>query len=226
MTFSVPMYMGTFLPTSVSPLLTTRFVNVLHWVAELHDRQIREVHNVPYISHLLSVAALTIEKGVILLPGEWLEDAAIVALMHHSIVDAGLPMELFGQIGGTVQDAMRLLCDESAVAKGHNRRYVDRLMAATEPTATVAQLVAAADQLDQLRFYADHGRDLWNPEQHAFYLYFLNHIGMPVSWKTEMTGLLEELQRSGVRPSGPNAGQSSLSATAVPLSLPTGYCPV
>ncbi|MBD2037331.1 hypothetical protein H6F76_20410 [Leptolyngbya sp. FACHB-321] len=188
--------MGTFLPVATSPLLTTRFVNVLHWAAELHARQVRETHDIPFVSHLLAVAALTVEKGAILLPAELLEDAAIVALMHHSVGDIGLPLELFESISHNVQAAMQLLCQDCPSAKTEPKQaYVQRLINGTGEAAAIAQLVAAADHLDNLRFYTDQGRSLWKPNDQPFYEHFLEQVNVPSEWAEEMELLLERLRQ-------------------------------
>ena len=188
--------MGIFLPAVASPLLTTRFVNVLHWAAELHNRQVRETRDIPYVSHLLAVAALTLEKGAILLPAALLEDAAIVALMHHSVGDIGLPLELFKSIGHNVQAAMQLLGQDCPYAKpGQRQAYIQRLINGRGEAAAIAQLVAAADHLDNLRFYAEQGRSLWKPDDQRFYEHFLEQVNVPSGWADEMEVLLERLQQ-------------------------------
>lgn len=58
--------------------LTERFEQALVYATRLHAKQIRKATGVPYISHLLSVAALVLEDG-----GD--EDEAIAALLHDAI---------------------------------------------------------------------------------------------------------------------------------------------
>jgi (p)ppGpp synthase/HD superfamily hydrolase len=53
--------------------LTSRFESALVYATQLHSNQIRKGSGVPYISHLMSVAALVLEDG-----GD--EDQAIAAL--------------------------------------------------------------------------------------------------------------------------------------------------
>jgi (p)ppGpp synthase/HD superfamily hydrolase len=71
--------MATFTET---PQLSTRFETALVYAAQLHSHQVRKGSGVPYISHLLSVAALVLEDG-----GD--EDEAIAALLHDAIEDQG-----------------------------------------------------------------------------------------------------------------------------------------
>ena len=65
-----------------TPKLTTRFEAALVYTARLHAYQVRKGSGIPYISHLLSVAALVLEDG-----GD--EDEAIAALLHDAIEDQG-----------------------------------------------------------------------------------------------------------------------------------------
>lgn len=61
---------------------TTRFDQALLYASTLHRQQRRKLPSVPYISHLLGVAALVIEDG-----GD--EDEAIAALLHDAVEDQG-----------------------------------------------------------------------------------------------------------------------------------------
>ncbi len=63
-------------------LLTNRFEQALVYATRLHAQQVRKGTGVPYISHLLSVAALVLEDG-----GD--EDEAIAALLHDAVEDQG-----------------------------------------------------------------------------------------------------------------------------------------
>lgn len=65
-----------------TPKLSNRFEEALVYAAQLHHKQIRKGSGIPYISHLLSVAALVLEDG-----GD--EDEAIAALLHDAIEDQG-----------------------------------------------------------------------------------------------------------------------------------------
>lgn len=65
-----------------TPQLSTRFEAALVYATQLHANQVRKGSGVPYISHLLSVAALVLEDG-----GD--EDEAIAALLHDAIEDQG-----------------------------------------------------------------------------------------------------------------------------------------
>ncbi len=59
-----------------------KFEEALQYAARVHARQKRKGRRVPYVCHLLSVAALVIEDG-----GS--EDEAIAALLHDAVEDQG-----------------------------------------------------------------------------------------------------------------------------------------
>ena len=52
------------------------------YATRLHAHQTRKIGGIPYIAHLLSVAALVLEAG-----GS--EDEAIAALLHDAVEDQG-----------------------------------------------------------------------------------------------------------------------------------------
>lgn len=66
--------------------LTPRFASALAYALEVHSGQVRKGTDIPYISHLLGVAAIALENGAT-------EDEAIAALLHGRIRD-NLPPEV------------------------------------------------------------------------------------------------------------------------------------
>jgi (p)ppGpp synthase/HD superfamily hydrolase len=130
-------------------ILTERFSEALVFAEALHRRQTRKGNDVPYVAHLLAVAALVLEWG-----GD--EDVAIAALLHDAVEDQGgmatadLIHERFGD---RVADIV-LACTDSTSAdpakKGdwHARKrcYVEKLRSASRDVA----LVTAADKLHNL----------------------------------------------------------------------------
>jgi (p)ppGpp synthase/HD superfamily hydrolase len=65
-----------------APALTDRFERALIYATQIHGGQLRKGTTVPYIAHLLAVAATVLEYG-----GD--EDLAIAALLHDSAEDQG-----------------------------------------------------------------------------------------------------------------------------------------
>lgn len=65
-----------------APLLTERFDKALAYASCIHRTQQRKGSAIPYISHLLGVAAIALENGAD-------EDQAIAALLHDAAEDQG-----------------------------------------------------------------------------------------------------------------------------------------
>jgi (p)ppGpp synthase/HD superfamily hydrolase len=61
---------------------TERFDDALSYASRLHRHQLRKGTRIPYVAHLLAVAAMVIEHG-----GN--EDQAIAALLHDAAEDQG-----------------------------------------------------------------------------------------------------------------------------------------
>lgn len=65
-----------------TPFLTDRFDDALAYASRLHRAQTRKGTGIPYVSHLLAVAAIALENGAD-------EDQAIAALLHDAVEDQG-----------------------------------------------------------------------------------------------------------------------------------------
>ena len=65
-----------------APLLTVRFDAALAYASQIHRLQERKGSGIPYISHLLAVAAIALENGAD-------ENQAIAALLHDAAEDQG-----------------------------------------------------------------------------------------------------------------------------------------
>ncbi|HXK34176.1 MAG TPA: HD domain-containing protein [Dehalococcoidia bacterium] len=156
-------------------LLTKRFDDAFAYAAELHREQKRKGTDIPYVSHLLSVAALVLEHG-----GD--EDEAIAALLHDAAEDQG-GQEALNQIrqrfGPAVADIVAACSDTFETPKPpwteRKEAYIAHVRAASPST----RLVSAADKLHNARtILADlrtHGPDVWrrftvgDPEQILWY---------------------------------------------------------
>lgn len=146
--------------------LSDRFDRALAFAAELHRSQRRKGTEIPYLSHLLAVAAIAIEHGAT-------EDEAIAALLHDSIEDQA---QSFGG-AGKLRAAIREGFGEAVLAivegctdaetipkppwKARKERYLAHLEAAPLPVL----LVAGADKLHNARSIVSelrvHGAALW-----------------------------------------------------------------
>jgi (p)ppGpp synthase/HD superfamily hydrolase len=129
-------------------MLTDRFQQALIYAAQVHDGQSRKGgESIPYLAHLMSVAALVLENG----GGE---DEAIAALLHDAIEDRGDRTNLeqlrqrFGDQVAFIVDA----CSDTDQRpkppwQGRKQAYIDRMQ-----TAPVAVLrVACADKVHNAR---------------------------------------------------------------------------
>lgn len=150
--------------TPPEPFLTSRFDSALRFASELHHAQFRKGTNIPYMAHLMSVAALVLEAG-----GN--EDQAIAALLHDAMEDqGGRPTlnkirELFGdRVANTVEECS----DSDAEDPEHKKSWHDRKRAYITHVAHAspdALLVSLADKLHNARSvlsdYRIHGDNLF-----------------------------------------------------------------
>jgi len=127
--------------------LGDRFGKAFLFAAEKHAQQTRKKTGVPYISHLMSVAALVLEAG-----GD--EEQAIAALLHDVVEDCGgQPMlaEVRRRFGDRVAGIVAACTDTYATPKPPWKQrkldYLDLLRGSNEDV----RLVSAADKLHNVR---------------------------------------------------------------------------
>lgn len=146
---------GAFVPYSA------RFEEALLYTARLHRQQARKGTPVPYILHLLAVAAIVGEHG-----GS--EDEVIAALLHDAIEDQGgasTREAIRARFGDTVAAIVEGCTDTDQMPKPpwqqRKAAYIDHLATATPSV----RLVSAADKLHNARsILADvrqHGDAIW-----------------------------------------------------------------
>ncbi len=127
--------------------LTNKFETALIYATRLHANQRRKAGDVPYIAHLLSVAALVLEAG-----GN--EDEAIAALLHDGVEDQGgepTRQEILSTFGETVT-AIVDGCTESNVTpkppwRDRKLKYLENLRHGSPSV----RLVSLADKLHNAR---------------------------------------------------------------------------
>ena len=131
--------------------------------AEIHRDDVRKGNQIPYLAHLLSVAAIVLEHG-----GS--ENDAIAALLHDTAEDhGGQTIEsIRAEFGDYVADVVES-CSDTLVEDRRDKEpwwdrkvaYLDKL--AHEPQAAV--IVSAADKLHNARAvladYRHLGDELW-----------------------------------------------------------------
>jgi (p)ppGpp synthase/HD superfamily hydrolase len=159
-------------------MLTKRFDAALRFAAELHRSQFRKGTDVPYLGHLLAVAALVIEDS-----GS--EDEAIAALLHDSIEDQGehfpggrtaLRLHIKDQFGAAVADIVDACTDDEGFFKGltgtpaeERERWLERKRKYVESIpheSSQALRVTAADKVHNAESILDShaviGPEIWN----------------------------------------------------------------
>ena len=128
---------------------TARFEDAFVFAARLHRRQTRKASQVPYITHLMAVAALVGEAG-------GTEDEAIAALLHDAAEDQGgepVLAEIRERFGESVARVVAECSDDLTGRspkppwKARKEAYIEHLSAA-HPSS---QLVCLADKVHNAR---------------------------------------------------------------------------
>ena len=142
--------------------LTDRFDRALLYATHVHGGQVRKQTSIPYVAHLLAVAATVIEYG-----GS--EDMAIAGLLHDAVEDQGGETRLGdirNRFGDRVADIVRS-CSDSVVDSSAGQQKEDYHIRKTryiEHLSTVDQetlLVSLSDKIHNARSIL---RDLRKPE--------------------------------------------------------------
>lgn len=149
------------MPESASLVLTKRFDEALAYAVDLHRGQPRKGTGVPYVSHLLSVAALVLEHG-----GS--EDQAIAALLHDAVEDQGgkpTAEAIRARFGDLVADIVDGCTDTDIFPKPPWRERKEAYLARLRREPAHVRLVSAADKLHNARTMVTDlrilGPDLW-----------------------------------------------------------------
>jgi (p)ppGpp synthase/HD superfamily hydrolase len=140
---------------------THRFEAALIYALHLHAHQKRKGTTIPYISHLLAVAALVLEDG-----GS--EDEAIAALLHDAIEDQGgepTRQEIRRRFGDKVVEIVDGCTDTDQTPKPpwleRKKQYLEHLRSASPEVLRVS----AADKLHNARSHLSdlrrHGTAMW-----------------------------------------------------------------
>jgi (p)ppGpp synthase/HD superfamily hydrolase len=150
--------------------LAGRFAHAVAYASEAHSGQVRKGTEVPYLSHLLAVAALTLEHG-------GTEVQASAAVLHDVVEDQGGEPRLRdvrGRFGAEVADLVAALSD-AAPAAGETKppwrerktaylRHLGELVADGHPAA----LVSLCDKLHNARSIVADASDPAGPGPAVF----------------------------------------------------------
>jgi GTP pyrophosphokinase len=123
-------------------MLSTRFDDALACASDWHRAQSRKGTQIPYISHLMAVASLAIEYG-----GD--EDAAIAALLHDAIEDAGQTEDTLADRFGPVVAQTVAQCSDFD-GKGPRPDWQVRKQAYINSIATKSDRAALVTSCDKL----------------------------------------------------------------------------
>lgn len=127
--------------------LTDRFETALVYASRLHARQYRKNRQVPYIAHLLSVAALVLEDG-----GD--EDEAIAALLHDAIEDQGgakTREAIRAQFGDRVTAIVDGCTESDTIPKPSWQERKQRYLQQIQQASASVRRVSLADKLHNAR---------------------------------------------------------------------------
>ncbi len=158
-------------PTDLRPVLGHRFASAVEWAVELHCGQTRKGTGVPYVAHLIEVAALVLHDG-------GTESEAIAGLLHDAIEDAGVkPKKIRKRYGRKVSKIVKACTEridgklpgsskaprDASTWRVRKQATIDHLAAPDVPTPVLR--VKAADALANARsIVADlrrNGPEVW-----------------------------------------------------------------
>jgi (p)ppGpp synthase/HD superfamily hydrolase len=156
---------------SLERALSDRFDNALVFAHRIHRQQARKGTQIPYIAHVLGVAAIVMEYG-----GD--ENEAIAALLHDAIEDAPADVgaddvrrAIGEQFGNAVLAIVEHCTDTDVQPKPPWRERKAAYVASLEHAPDAALRVSAADKLHNVRAlireYRAVGDPLWlrfNPD--------------------------------------------------------------
>lgn len=138
-----------------------RFAYALDYATRAHHEQLRKGSDIPYVSHLLAVAALVLEDG-----GD--EDEAIAALLHDVVEDQGGTRrlaEVEREFGPAVAAIVESCSDTLVTPKPPWRERKAVYIAHLEEAGPSAVRVSLADKVHNVRTivldYRRLGEALW-----------------------------------------------------------------
>lgn len=142
--------------------LSSQFEKALMYATRIHGGQLRKKTRIPYIAHILGVAAIAMEYGAN-------ETEAIGALLHDAVEDCGGAKRLrdikrkFGkQVAAIVEGCTDTVQTPKPPWLERKRAYLAHVRHAPMPT----KLVSVSDKLHNVRAilmdYRQEGEKLWS----------------------------------------------------------------
>jgi hypothetical protein len=118
-----------------APFLTDRFDDALAYASQLQRVQTRKGSGIPYVSHLLTVAAIALDNGAD-------EDQAIAALLHDAVEDQG-GLARLEEIRAHYGDGVARSSPTAPTAKGNSSPPGLRARRPISPASPTSRLAAS-----------------------------------------------------------------------------------
>ena len=136
--------------------LSPNFEEALIYATRVHGGQLRKKTQVPYIGHLLGVAAIAMEYGAN-------EDETIGALLHDAVEDGGGPArqrDIQKRFGKEVADIVAGCTDTDQTPKPPWRERKESYIAHLSTASASTRLVSASDKLHNCRAIVHNLREV------------------------------------------------------------------
>jgi (p)ppGpp synthase/HD superfamily hydrolase len=179
--------------------LSNRFDDAVQFALAKHRTQLRKGTTIPYVSHLLAVAAIALEYGA----GE---DEAIAAVLHDTVEDqGGRPVleQIRERYGDAVAAVVEGCTDSETLPKPPWRERKEVYLAHLPRAGKSVHLIAAADKLHNMRAvirdYRELGDAVWarfNRGSEGILWYHRSVLEILKSAGTVPPGLLGELENA------------------------------
>jgi GTP pyrophosphokinase len=148
----------------MKPLLGPRFDQAFLYASELHRRQLRKGTSIPYLAHLMSVAALVLEDG-----GS--EAEAIAALLHDAVEDQGGQVtlaEIRQRFGEQIANWVMELSDTDTLPKPPWRKRKEAYLEHLAQAGPEVLRISLADKLHNARSILEDLRREGSPSLERF----------------------------------------------------------
>jgi (p)ppGpp synthase/HD superfamily hydrolase len=141
--------------------LSPKFEEALIYATRVHGGQLRKKTRIPYIVHLLGVAAIAMEYGAN-------ETEAIAALLHDAVEDCGGPerqREIEEKFGKEVAEIVAGCTDTDQTPKPPWRERKEKYITHLKTASASTRLVSASDKLHNAQAIVhnlrEEGDEVW-----------------------------------------------------------------